>query len=125
MIKKKAGRTARRTDAAPWTFLTNHTHVLFCIQRDPNVRMRDVATAVGVTERAVQRIVLELEEAGYLVRTREGRRNRYEVRSKQPLRHEIEQHCDIADLLAVLLGAPARASAGARGAAGTRSRGKN
>ena len=106
MATKKAGRTTRRTDAAPWTFLTNHTHVLFCIVRDPDVRMRDVATAVGVTERAVQRIVLELEEAGYLVRTREGRRNRYEVRSKQPLRHEIEKHCDVADLLAVLTRAP-------------------
>ena len=125
MATQKAERTARRTDAAPWTFLTNHTHVLFCIVRDPDVRMRDVATAVGVTERAVQRIVLELEEAGYLVRTREGRRNRYEVRSKQPLRHQIEKHCDVADLLAVLTRGPARASTRARGAAGIRSRGQN
>ena len=125
MATKKAGRTARRTDAAPWTFLTNHTHVLFCIVRDPDVRMRDVATAVGVTERAVQRIVLELEEAGYLVRTREGRRNRYKVRSKQPLRHEIEQHCDVADLLAVLTRGPAGASTRPSQAAGTRSHGSN
>jgi DNA-binding MarR family transcriptional regulator len=110
MTTRKGARTARRRDAAPWTFLTNHTHVLFCIVRDPDVRMRDVATAVGVTERAVQRIVLELEEAGYLVRTREGRRNRYEVRSRQPLRHEIEQHCDVADLLEVLTGSPSSAS---------------
>lgn len=118
MPTKLGSRTAGRREAAPWTFLTNHTHVLFCIERDPDVRMRDVATAVGVTERAVQRIVLELEEAGYLVRTREGRRNRYEVRSKKPLRHEIEQHCDVADLLAVLTGSRAGASSRSRRAAG-------
>jgi len=111
MAVKKGVPAAGRRDAAPWTFLTNHTHVLFCIERDPEVRMRDVATAVGVTERAVQRIVLELEEAGYLVRRREGRRNRYEIRSKKPLRHEIEQHCDVADLLAVLTRSQAGASA--------------
>jgi DNA-binding MarR family transcriptional regulator len=122
MPTKNGVRAARGRDATPWTFLTNHTHVLFCIVRDPDVRMRDVATAVGVTERAVQRIVLELEEAGYLVRTREGRRNRYEVRLKQPLRHQIEQHCDVADLLAVLTRVPAGASAPARVAAGIRSR---
>jgi DNA-binding MarR family transcriptional regulator len=118
MAVKTAVRTARRRDAAPWTFLTNHTHVLFCIARDPEVRMRDVATAVGVTERAVQRIVLELEEAGYLVRTREGRRNHYEIRARMPLRHEIEQHCEVADLLAVLAGPRARRKLNRRRAGG-------
>ena len=62
---------------ADWTFLTNHTHVMVCLRRDPTARMRDVAGAVGITERAAQRIVSELEEAGYLAREREGRRNRY------------------------------------------------
>ena len=109
MAAKRGVRTVRGPDAAPWTFLTNHAHVLFCIASDPEVRMRDVAAAVGVTERAVQRIVQELEEAGYLVRTREGRRNRYEIRARKPLRHEIEKHCDVADLLAVLIGTQARA----------------
>jgi DNA-binding MarR family transcriptional regulator len=79
--RKSPARRPARQAAAPWTFLTNHSHVLFCIARDPEVRMRDVAQAVGVTERAVQRIVGELTEAGYLTRERDGRRNRYEVRA--------------------------------------------
>ena len=102
MAARKPATPATRAKAAPWTFLTNHTHVLFCISRDPEVRMRDVAVAVGITERAVQRIVTELEEAGYLGRERDGRRNRYEVRASQPLRHSMEQHCEVAALLAVL-----------------------
>ena len=124
MATKQSGRTAPRQPPAPWTFLTNHTHVLFCIVRDPDVRIRDVATAVGVTERAVQRIVLELEEAGYLTRSREGRRNRYEVRAKLPLRHEIEKHCDVADLLGVLMGSPAKSSGRLKRPSATRSPGR-
>lgn len=107
--RKAAARPIPRGKSAPWTFLTNHTHVLFCILRDPDVRMRDVAIAVGVTERAVQRIVADLEEGGYLRREREGRRNRYEVLAELPLRHPIERHCAVADVLAVLSGEkPAR-----------------
>jgi len=87
---------------APWTFLTNHTHVLVCIARDPSVRLRDVAAVVGVTERAVQRIVAELEEGGYLIRERAGRRNRYTVRGALPLRHPIERHCQVSALLSLL-----------------------
>jgi DNA-binding IclR family transcriptional regulator len=109
-VRKPATRVAARRDAAPWTFLTNHTHVLICIARDPEVRMRDVAEAVGVTERAIQRIVAELEEAGYLIRERDGRRNRYQVRAALPLRHPIEQHCEVAELLRVIIG-----SRGAKG----------
>ena len=93
------------SQAALWTFLTNHAHVLFCIARDPGMRMRDVADAVGVTERAVQRIVSELEEGGYLAHHREGRRNHYVVNPDLPLRHAIERHCDVGDLLDVLLDA--------------------
>lgn len=104
--RKKAVRPAR--PLAQWTFLTNHTHVLFCIARDPAMRMRDVAAAVGVTERAVQRIVSELEEGGYLTHQREGRRNHYAVNASLPLRHAIERHCDVADLLEALLDVPAR-----------------
>lgn len=111
MTRGKQARPAAR-EAAPWTFLTNHTHVLVCIARDPEVRMRDVAAAVGVTERAVQRIVSELEEGGYLTRSREGRRNRYEVNASLPLRHEIERHRAVGDLLEVVLGG--RKTAGAR-----------
>ncbi len=85
-----------------WTFLTNHAHVLLCIARDPGVRLREVATEVGITERAAQRIVAELVEGGYVSRTREGRRNRYEVHNELPLRHPLEQDHDIGELLALL-----------------------
>ena len=84
---------------APWTFLTNHAHVLLCLARDPEARLREVAEQVGVTERAVQRIVTELEEAGYVSRAREGRRNHYVVRGELPLRHPIEQHRTVASLI--------------------------
>ena len=84
---------------AGWTFLTNHSHVLICLVREPDLRLRDVAERVGITERAVQRIVADLEEAKILSRSRDGRRNRYEVHADQPLRHPIEAHCAISDLL--------------------------
>ena len=85
-----------------WTFLTNHAHVLLCIARDPGARLRDVADVVGITERAAQRIVADLEEGGYLTRTRDGRRNRYEVHPEVPLRHPLEQDHPIGELLEVL-----------------------
>jgi len=88
----------------PWTFLTNHAHVLICLARDPAARMRDVAAQVGVTERAIQRIVSELEEEGYLQREREGRRNRYEIRSTLPLRHPVERHCQVSALIRMAAG---------------------
>ena len=82
-----------------WTFLTNHAHVLICLARQPGVTLREVALRVGVTERAVQRIVAELEKAGALVRGREGRRNRYRVTGSLRLRHPIEAHRSVQDLL--------------------------
>ncbi len=85
-----------------WTFLTNHAHVLLCVARDPEARLRDVAEAVGITERAAQRIVAELAEAGYLERSREGRRNRYRVHPELPLRHPLERDHAIGDILRVL-----------------------
>jgi DNA-binding MarR family transcriptional regulator len=101
--KKHAAAVSKARAAQPWTFLTNHAHVLLCLARDPETRMRDVAEQVGITERAVQRIVSELEEAGYVVRDREGRRNRYEVRADVALRHPIERHRSVATLLALVL----------------------
>ncbi len=77
---------------AGWTFFTNHAHVLVCLTADREARLRDVAAQVGITERAVQRIIAELEEAGYLVRERTGRRNRYRVNPDLPLRHPLEAH---------------------------------
>lgn len=85
-----------------WTFLTNHTHVLLCLYRQPDQRLRDVAAAVGITERMVQRIVAELVGAGYLDITKEGRCNRYSVSSKLRLRHPLETQHTIGDLLALL-----------------------
>lgn len=85
--------------AASWTFLTNHSHVLICLARDPEARLRDVAEEVGITERAVQAIVSHLVEAGVLTRTRQGRRNRYTIHPDRPLRHTVESHCCVGDLL--------------------------
>ncbi len=101
--RAEAARQGRPPEVA-WTFLTNHAHVLLCIAREPEVRMRDVATLVGITERAVQRIVSELEEAGYLERIRHGRRNRYEVRTSLPLRHPVEGHQRISGLIDFVFG---------------------
>lgn len=87
---------------ADWTFLTNHAHVLVCVARDPGMRLRDIADGVGITERATQRIVAELVEAGYLTRHREGRRNHYRLDPSQPLRHPLERGHSIGELLAIL-----------------------
>ena len=105
---------AKNTSAstAPWTFLTNHAHVLILLARDPKTTMRQVAEAVGITERAVQRIVSELEDAAVLERTRVGRRNVYEVKSARPLRHPVEAHCTVDDLLQLINGTAHRAALG-------------
>ena len=87
---------------ADWTFLTNHARVLLCIARDPGIRMRDVSERVGITERAAQRIVGELADAGYIERHRDGRRNFYEVHDSLPLRHPMEQNHQIRELLTTL-----------------------
>jgi DNA-binding MarR family transcriptional regulator len=87
-----------------WTFLTNHAHVLFCIAHDPEVRLRDVALRVGITERAVQRIVTDLEDEGYLAISKEGRRNRYRVNAGLSLRHIVERHCSVQGLIDMVLG---------------------
>ncbi len=88
--------------SSTWTLLTNHAHVLFCISEDPDIRLRDVADRVGITERAAQRIVAELEEAGYITHERQGRRNHYHVDSEARLRHPVEDHVSVGQLLSVL-----------------------
>lgn len=87
---------------ASWTFLTNHAHVLVCIADDPDVRGRDIATLVGITERSTQAIVADLVAEGYVTKTREGRRNRYEVNPDAPLRHPLEHDHTIGELLVTL-----------------------
>lgn len=87
--------------AEAWTFLTNYSHVLLTIASEPEVRLRDVAVRVGITERAAQRIVADLIEAGYLAAEKVGRRNRYAVNPDLPLRHPIERENKVAALLAL------------------------
>ncbi len=87
------------TRSPAWTFLSNHGHVLLCIARDPNVRVREIALSVGITERAVQRILGELEEAGVIARERQGRRTHYEINGDLPLRHPIEAEHSIGELM--------------------------
>ena len=86
-------------DGSSWSFLTNHSHVLLCISEDPDVTVRDLAARVGITERAVMRIIGELDEGGVLERRREGRRNHYTIHEDLPLRHPIEEHCTVGDLI--------------------------
>jgi DNA-binding transcriptional ArsR family regulator len=83
----------------PWTFLSNHGHILLSIARDPNIRVREIARSVGITERAVQRILGELEEAGVISRLRQGRRTHYEIDRSRPLRHPVEAAHSVGELL--------------------------
>src|SRR6185295_6036843 len=85
-----------------WRFVTNHTQVLLCISRDPDVRLRDVAEMVGITERAVQRIVADLVDAGFLERQRVGRRSRYVINRDIEMRHPAQAGHDIGELLSLL-----------------------
>ena len=85
-----------------WRFLSNHTQVLLCIQRDPNVRFRDIAQMVGITERAAQRIVADLIEAGYVESERIGRRNHYRVNTDVSMRHPAQEGHDVGELLRIL-----------------------
>jgi predicted transcriptional regulator len=82
-----------------WTFFTNHSHVLFYLAHHPNIPMREVASQVGITERAVQRIVRDLVQVGVLKVKRVGRVNHYEVHREKPLRHKFEAHRNIGELL--------------------------
>jgi DNA-binding MarR family transcriptional regulator len=85
-----------------WRFLSNHTQVLLCIQRDPDARFRDIAETVGITERAAQRIVADLIESGYVESERVGRRNHYRVNANAAMRHPAQEGHDIGELLRLL-----------------------
>jgi DNA-binding MarR family transcriptional regulator len=89
-------------DNKAWRFVTSHTQVLLCLARDPEMRLRDVAQTVGITERAAQRILSDLAEAGYVERTRVGRRNRYTIHPNVEMRHEAQRGHEIGPLLELL-----------------------
>ena len=91
--------TAPDPPPSTWTFFTNHAHVLIAVSRNPELRQRDIAGFVGITESAVQKILHDLEDDGYLTRERVGRRNRYQVNRDLPLRHSLESDHTIADVL--------------------------
>ena len=86
----------------PWRFVTNHTQVLLCIARDPETRLRDIAETVGITERAVQRIVADLVESGFVKRERVGRRSRYVLDREIKMRHPSQSDHEIGELLDLL-----------------------
>ena len=98
-------------DYHDWRFVTNHTHVLACIAADPGTRLRDIAATVGITERTVGQIVNDLELAGYVTKTRVGRRNQYEVHGEFPLRHPQHRHHTVGALIQ-FLHAPAETDLG-------------
>ena len=100
--KNGKSKAASEESLPRWTFLTNHAHVLTVLNSEPDLVLREVALRVGITERAVQRIVTELEESGFLERERVGRQNHYRVIRNKPLRHPIEAHRKIGDLLKLI-----------------------
>lgn len=101
MKNKQAASKPQRKST--WTFLTNHAHVLILIAQNPSYRVRDLAERVGITERAVHRIIADLREAGYVTHDREGRRNRYGVHGELSMRHPVEGHCLVSELLDTVL----------------------
>ena len=86
-----------------WTFLTNHAHVLILLSQEPSLVLREVASRIGITERAVQRIIADLEQDGFIEREKIGRKNQYHILTKRPLRHPIEAHRTIGDLIAMIV----------------------
>jgi DNA-binding MarR family transcriptional regulator len=97
-----AAGPSKTKSKSSWTFLTNHAHVIILLFQDPTLLLKDIALKVGITERAVHRIIGELEEGGYLNKERTGRKNYYTVHIKQHLRHPVESHCTIGELLRLI-----------------------
>jgi DNA-binding Lrp family transcriptional regulator len=85
-----------------WTFFSNYGHVLVCLAQNPEVRLRDVAQQVGITERAVQKIVRDMQDAGFITISKQGRCNRYRINKRRSLRHGLESHCTVGKLLALV-----------------------
>lgn len=90
--------------ATTWTFLTNHARVLLCIAGDPGIRLRDIAARLGITERSAYGIVIDLAEAGYIVKQKDGRRNRYQIQAHLPLPEPSSRERTVGEVLALLAG---------------------
>jgi hypothetical protein len=99
-----AGSYWRPYDVTSWNFLTNHARAMLCIADDPQVRLRDIASSLGITERRAYGIVCDLTEAGYLIKDRDGRRNRYQVQADRPLPDALSREQAIGDVLRLLMG---------------------
>jgi hypothetical protein len=97
------GKALEKPVTRHWDFLTNHAHVLLCVAHDPGIRLRDIASAVGITERGAHNVLSDLVDEGYVTRERHGRRNHYTVKPELPLRHPLVQKQEVGDLLQVLL----------------------
>jgi len=97
-----------------WSFLTNHARVLLCIARDPGARLRDIAATLGITERSAFGIVTDLTEAGYVIKQKDGRRNRYQIQAHLPLPEPASREPAIGEILAVLTDNGAEHPAGDR-----------
>ena len=100
---KTLDKLTLQTEKIRWTFLTNHSHVLILLSQDSSLVLREVALRIGITERAVQRIIADLEQDGFIEREKVGRKNQYRILVKRPLRHPIESHRSIGDLIALIV----------------------
>ena len=100
--------------ATDWNFLSNYAHVLVCLSVNPEARLREIAAQVGITERSAMRLITQLDEAGILIREKQGRRNHYVINMKAPLRHPLESHCTVGQLLEMLSRKDASAQNGDR-----------
>jgi len=100
MTKTQQGAT---TPGTGWNFFSNYAHVIVCLAQNPDARLRDVAERVGITERTALRLITQLEQSGILMRLKEGRRNSYIINPSERLRHPIEEHCTVGELLKTIL----------------------
>jgi len=108
---------------ASWTFLTNHARVLLCVARDPGIRLRDIADSLDITERSAFGIITDLVEAGYMVKEKDGRRNRYHIQAHLPLPESVARERTVGEVLALLVGANATTNE-QRAAGGTNGHGR-
>jgi hypothetical protein len=101
-LREQPGETRLGHMMGDWTFFSNYGHVLVCLARNREARLRDVAADVGITERAVQKIVRDLQDGGYLAVSKQGRCNRYRINRRKSLRHDLESHCTVGKWLALV-----------------------